>query len=106
MSRTPSTANSKPPFDRAALSESEKWRVVVDNSLKMLSVGLLCGGGVSLIAFRSLGARAATMAFGAGCGLGKSYVDAKYILGHDISAAKVWTAVVAQRVGDDSQNDV
>lgn len=82
-------------IQRDSMTESGKWIFITDNTLKMLSFGLLCGGAISLVVFRSVVARAATTAFGAGCGLGRSYVDTKYILGHDVPAEAVWTAQVA-----------
>lgn len=86
--------NGKALIQRDAMTESGKWLYITDNTLKMLSFGLLCGGAVSLVVFRSVAARAATTAFGAGCGLGRSYVDTKYVLGHDVPAETVWAAQV------------
>ncbi|CAD2220969.1 hypothetical protein AGDE_03946 [Angomonas deanei] len=82
--------------DRDSLTESQKWSYVTDNTLKMMSFGFLCGGTVGLVAFRSVATRAAFAAFGAGCGIGKAYVDTKYILGHDVSAETVWKAQVVK----------
>ncbi|KAG5479401.1 hypothetical protein LSCM1_04661 [Leishmania martiniquensis] len=84
-----------PIIDRDALTESQKWSYITDNTLKMMSFGFLCGGAVSMIVFRSVASRAAVTAFGTGCGIGKSYVDTKYVLGHDIAAETVWSAQVA-----------
>ncbi|XQJ26732.1 protein of unknown function (DUF543), putative [Leishmania guyanensis] len=82
-------------IDRDALTESQKWSYITDNTLKMMSFGFLCGGAISMVVFRSVASRAAVTAFGTGCGIGKSYVDTKYILGHDIGAETVWSAQVA-----------
>ncbi|CAG9573377.1 Domain_of_unknown_function_(DUF543)_-_putative [Leishmania major strain Friedlin] len=82
-------------IDRDALTESQKWSYITDNTLKMMSLGFLCGGAVSMVVFRSVASRAAVTAFGTGCGIGKSYVDTKYVLGHDVAAETVWSAQVA-----------
>ncbi|CCW63001.1 unnamed protein product [Phytomonas sp. EM1] len=95
-----SKENKKSLIQRDSLSEAEKWHLIIDNSLKFLSLGLICGGASSLLIFRSLTARAATTAFGAGFGLGKSYVDTKFILGHDIPAEAMWTAQVVPLKSD------
>lgn len=81
-------------IQRESFTESGKWLFITDNTLKMLSFGFLCGGAVSLVIFRSVAARAAVTAFGAGCGVGRSYVDTKYVLGHDVPAETLWTAQV------------
>lgn len=81
--------------DRDSLTESQKWSYITDNTLKMMSFGFLCGGAVSMVVFRSVAARAAVTAFGTGCGVGKAYVDTKYVLGHDVAAETVWSAQVA-----------
>ncbi|CCW70288.1 unnamed protein product [Phytomonas sp. Hart1] len=92
--------NSKSLLKRDSLSEAEKWRIIIDNTLKFLSIGLLCGGTFSVVTFRSLTARAAITAFGAGFGLGKSYVDTKFILGHDVPAEAMWAAQVVPLKSD------
>lgn len=81
--------------DRNSLTESQKWSFITDNTLKMMSFGFLCGGTISMVVFRSVAARAAITAFGTGCGIGKAYVDTKYVLGHDVAAETVWSAQVA-----------
>lgn len=80
--------------DRDGLTESQKWVYITDNTLKMMSFGFLCGGAFSMVIFRSVTSRAAITAFGTGCGLGKSYVDTKYVLGHDVPAEALWSAQV------------
>lgn len=80
--------------DRDLLTESQKWSYITDNTLNMMSFGFLCGGAISMVVFRSVTARAAVAAFGTGCGIGKAYVDAKYVLGHDVAAEAVWSAQV------------
>ncbi|GET88310.1 hypothetical protein, conserved [Leishmania tarentolae] len=82
-------------IDRDALTESQKWSYITDNTLKMMSLGFLCGGAISMVVFRSVASRAAVTAFGTGFGIGKSYVDTKYVLGHDVAAETVWSAQVA-----------
>lgn len=94
MSKVGLFGGEKTLIDRSSLSESGKWVFLTDNTLKLMSFGLLCGGAFSMIAFRSITSRAACTAFGAGWGIGKSYVDAKYILGHDVPASTRWTAKV------------
>lgn len=80
--------------DRDSLTESQKWAYITDNTLKMMSFGFLCGGALSMVVFRSVASRAAVTAFGTGCGIGKAYVDTKYVLGHDVAAETVWSAQV------------
>jgi MICOS complex subunit MIC10 len=81
--------------DRDSLTESQKWSYITDNTLKMMSFGFLCGGAISMVVFRSITSRAAITAFGTGCGIGRAYVDTKYVLGHDVAAETVWSAQVA-----------
>ncbi|KAG5505714.1 hypothetical protein JKF63_05049 [Porcisia hertigi] len=86
-------------IDRDSLTESQKWSFITDNTLKMMSFGFLCGGAASMVVFRSVASRAAVTAFCTGCGIGKSYVDAKYVLGHDVAAETVWSAQVVPPKG-------
>ncbi|KAK7200132.1 hypothetical protein NESM_000063300 [Novymonas esmeraldas] len=88
-----------PLINRDSLTEAQKWSYITDNTLKMMSFGFLCGGAVSMVVFRSVASRAAVTAFGTGCGIGKAYVDTKYVLGHDVAAETVWSAQVASPKG-------
>lgn len=85
-------------LERSKWKDSEKWTMISNNALKMFSAGMLGAGAVSFILFRSTVARAATMAFGAGYGVGNAYVDAKFILGHDIPGLQYRTAEVVPKV--------
>ncbi|KEG12787.1 hypothetical protein DQ04_01421010 [Trypanosoma grayi] len=95
--RVSTVASGKVLLPRESLTEAEKWRYIIDNTLKMTSLGFLSGAAFSLVVFRSVGARMAVTAFGSGFGLGKSYVDTRYILGHDVAAETVWTAEVVKK---------
>ncbi|CBH15106.1 hypothetical protein, conserved [Trypanosoma brucei gambiense DAL972] len=90
-------ASQKVLLDRDTLTEAEKWRYVVDNTLKKGSLGFLTGAALSLVVFRSVPVRVAATAFGCGFGIGKSYIDTRYILGHDVSVETVWTAEVLRK---------
>ncbi|EPY31204.1 hypothetical protein STCU_03167 [Strigomonas culicis] len=92
-------------INRDTLTESEKWAYITDNTLKYMSFGFLCGGAISMIMFKSMVARASLTAYGAGCGIGKAYVDTKYILGHDVSAVTLWTAEAAVQKPDSSNSE-
>lgn len=76
---------------RDAMTESEKWKYIFDNTTKLCSVGFLVGSGISFLVFKSVAVRMGITSLGAGFGLGRSYVDARYVLGHDVSADAVWT---------------
>jgi inner membrane organizing system protein 1 len=80
---------------RHAMSDSDKWKYIVDNSLKLGGVGLLGGSALSMLLFRNLGVRVGIASMFAGFGLGKSYVDARYVLGHEVRDVAVWKAAVS-----------
>lgn len=84
-------------IDRDSLTESEKWKTVADNAIKLNSVGFLCGTALSMVLFKSTVARAACSAFGAGVGCGVAYVDARYLFGHDVVADRAWIASVTAK---------
>ncbi|CUF15996.1 Hypothetical protein, putative [Bodo saltans] len=75
---------------RDNMTESDKWRYIFDNSTKLASVGFLAGSAASFLVFKSVAVRMGCTALGAGFGLGKSYVDARYVLGHDVTADAEW----------------
>ncbi|KAG8342411.1 putative protein of unknown function (DUF543) [Trypanosoma vivax] len=87
----------KTAMSRESLSEGEKWRLAVDNTLKSGSLGCIAGGLFSLLAFRSVAVRASITAFGGGFGVGRAYVDTRYVLGHNVDAETVWTAEVLEK---------
>ncbi|ORC89440.1 uncharacterized protein TM35_000122150 [Trypanosoma theileri] len=95
--RLSTLASEKVLVPRDSLTEAEKWRYVMDNTLRLGSLGFLCGAAFSLVVFRSVSTRMAVTAFGSGFGLGKSYVDTRYVLGHDVAAETVWTAEVVKK---------
>jgi MICOS complex subunit MIC10 len=76
---------------RDTMTESDKWRYIFDNSTKLASVGFLAGSAASFLIFKSVTIRMGVTALGAGFGLGKSYVDARYVLGHDVTADVHWS---------------
>ena len=84
-------------IERDGMTDSEKWKYIIDNSLKLGGVGLLGGSAVSMLLFRNLGVRVGIAAMFAGFGLGKSYVDARYVLGHEVREMAVWKATVTSR---------
>lgn len=87
-------------WPRERMSEGEKWRAIIDNSLRSMCLGFICAGGASLLALRSLTPRIAVSAFGTGVGLGISYVDAKYILGHDVDVVEIWRGTVKPSIDE------
>ena len=96
MTTRSSTSVSAPELiAREKMSESERWRYVANNCVQTTSVGALVAGLVSLVLFRSIPSRVATTALGAGIGFGRSYVDARYMMGHDVPAHQQWVASVA-----------
>lgn len=66
----------------------------MNNALKMFSAGMLPATAVSFILFRSTVARLATVAFGAGFGVGSSIVDTRFIFGHDVPTVECRVAEV------------
>lgn len=70
--------------ERATMSEGEKWKFIFDNTTKLTAVGFLVGSSVSYIALRSVAARVGLTCFASGIGLGRSYIDARFTLGHDV----------------------
>lgn len=89
---------------RETMTESAKWMYATDNMLKLMSFGFLCSGSVAMIVFRSVAARASFAAFGTGCGIGKAYVDTKFVLGHDVPAEAVWKAEVTPTPSAEATN--
>jgi hypothetical protein len=77
---------------RDRMSDDQKWRFAGQNFLQQSSVGFLVGTVVSMIAFRSAAARTACAAAGASFGLGRAYVDARFVFGHDVRANVNWLA--------------
>lgn len=76
------------------MSESDKWKFVLDNTLKLGSVGFLLGSAVGMVAFKNVAVRMGIASLGAGTGVGKSYVDARYVFHHDVAADRSWIATV------------
>ncbi|EAN90032.1 hypothetical protein TcCL_NonESM11136 [Trypanosoma cruzi] len=95
--RVSTVASEKVLLPRESLTEAEKWRYAIDNTLKLCGLGFLSGAAFSLIVFRNVGPRIAVTALGGGFGLGKSYVDMRYVFGHEVVAEAVWTAEVVKR---------
>lgn len=87
-----SIMGSKELIPRESLTETEKWKYMFDNATKLVAVGFLAGSGVSFLLFKSVSVRMGITTLGAGFGLGRSYVDARYILGHDVTAPVDWVA--------------
>ena len=81
---------------RDSLSDSEKWKYIIDNALKLGGVGLLGGSAVSMLLFRNLGVRVGVSSLCAGFGIGKSYVDARYVLGHEAKDTAIWKATASR----------
>ncbi len=77
---------------RDRMSDDQKWRFAGQNALQQSSVGFLVGTLVSMVACRSPSARTACAAFGAAFGLGRAYVDARFVFGHDVRASVEWLA--------------
>lgn len=86
---------------REQLSESGKWEYIFDNATKLSAVGFLAGSALSFVLFQAVPVRMAVAAFGGGFGLGRAYVDARYVLGHDVTSSVQWTAGVVD--GSSSQ---
>jgi hypothetical protein len=78
---------------RDRMSDDQKWRFAGQNALQASSVGFLAGTVVAMITCRSPAARSACAAFGAAFGLGRAYVDARFVFGHDVKASAEWLAV-------------
>jgi inner membrane organizing system protein 1 len=83
-------------LDRDALPDSAKWQLAVSNALQQAAVGFLAAGAASLVLSRSSAARTSITAAGAGFGLGKSYVDMRYLFNHEVLANKQWVASVTR----------
>lgn len=77
---------------RDRMSDDQKWRFAGQNMLQQSSVGFLVGTLVSMVVCRSPAARTACAAFGAAFGLGRAYVDARFVFGHDVRASVDWLA--------------
>eukprot|EP00331_Platyophrya_macrostoma_P022831 CAMPEP_0176438254 /NCGR_PEP_ID=MMETSP0127-20121128/19162_1 /TAXON_ID=938130 /ORGANISM="Platyophrya macrostoma, Strain WH" /LENGTH=105 /DNA_ID=CAMNT_0017822145 /DNA_START=35 /DNA_END=352 /DNA_ORIENTATION=+ len=75
---------------REQLSDSAKWEFIFDNATKQSAVGFLAGSALSFVLFQAVPVRMAVAAFGGGFGLGRAYVDARYVLGHDVTASAQW----------------
>ncbi|RNF04841.1 hypothetical protein TraAM80_04973 [Trypanosoma rangeli] len=97
--RVSTVASGRVLLPRESLTEAEKWRYVIDNTLRVGGLGFLSGTAFSLVVFRAVGPRIVVTAFGGGFGLGKSYVDMRYVFGHDVVADAVWTAEVVNKRG-------
>ena len=82
---------------RERMSESERWRFALNNALQKTSVGFLVTGAVAMVVCRTVPARIGVASFGAGIGAGRAFVDARYIMGHDVVADKEWVATVKAR---------
>ena len=81
---------------RDRMSDDQKWRFAGQNALQQSSVGFLAGTVVSMVTCRSPVARTACAAFGAAFGLGRAYVDARFVFGHDVQASVEWLATTKQ----------
>lgn len=79
---------------RDRMSDDQKWRFAGQNALQQASVGFLVGTLFSMVTCRSPAARAACAAFGASFGLGRAYVDTRFVFGHDVKASVEWLATV------------
>ena len=83
---------------RDRMSDDQKWRFASQNALQQASVGFLIGSLLSLVTCRSAAARGGFAAFGAAFGLGRAYVDTRFVFGHDVHASVEWLAT-AQSIG-------
>lgn len=88
---------------RSQLTDSQKWKFAFDNMLQSGSIGVLAGGLAGLLLMRARAARVGTAALGCGAGVGKAYVDARYLFGHDTAATKVWIATVSSVTPSESK---
>lgn len=84
-------------IDRDSVPESLKWQLAVSNGLQHSAIGFLTGGAASLVVARSLSARVGLAALGAGFGVGRAYVDMRYLFNHDVAANRTWIASVTPR---------
>ena len=79
---------------RDRMSDDQKWRFAGQNALQQASVGFLVGTLFSMVTCRSPAARTAFASFGAAFGLGRAYVDTRFVFGHDVKASVEWMATV------------
>lgn len=83
--------------DRNALSDSAKWKLIYDNALQLSSAGFLTAGFVGMLVARATPVRVGFATFGAGWGLGRAYVDMRYLFNHDVKVNREYVAKVVPR---------
>ena len=80
--------------DRATMTESARWNYTLHNALEKAYLGFFGGAAASFLVTRSVAGRIGVTAAATGFGLGKAYIDARYVFGHDVVADKTWVASV------------
>ena len=84
-------------LDRDAMPESTKWNTASSNALQHAAAGFITAGAASMILARSSTARIGIVAAGAGFGIGRAYVDMRYLFNHDVPANRGWIASVVPK---------
>jgi hypothetical protein len=80
--------------DRSKMSESAKWQQSLSNGLQHAAIGFIAAGAASVLLARSGTVRVGVTALGAGFGVGRAYVDMRYLFNHDVAANRAWIASV------------
>eukprot|EP00672_Neobodo_designis_P023114 CAMPEP_0174847690 /NCGR_PEP_ID=MMETSP1114-20130205/13068_1 /TAXON_ID=312471 /ORGANISM="Neobodo designis, Strain CCAP 1951/1" /LENGTH=121 /DNA_ID=CAMNT_0016081971 /DNA_START=40 /DNA_END=405 /DNA_ORIENTATION=+ len=81
-------------LDRSKMGDSAKWQLALSNGLQHAAIGFLAAGGASVLLARSTTMRVGITAVGAGFGVGRAYVDMRYLFNHDVAANRAWIASV------------
>lgn len=81
---------------RHQMDDFAKWVFSFNNALQQGSVGTILGWGTAFTLFRnSPTASVALAAVGCGVGVGRAYVDFRYVFGHDVRADRHWVVTSA-----------
>ena len=80
------------------MTDSAKWQLALSNALQQAAVGFLIGGAGSFVVARSVAVRTGLTSLGAGFGIGRAYVDMRYLFNHDVRADKRWIATVTTKI--------
>ena len=89
-------------LDRAKMGESAKWQLALSNGLQHAAIGFIAGGAASLLLARATTVRVGITAAGAGFGVGRAYVDMRYLFNHDVVANRSWIASVTPAAAKDA----
>jgi len=77
------------------MGDAAKWKYALNNALLQGCVGTVAGALAAAVLFRRTTPRVAAAAFGGGAGLGRAYVDLRYVFGHEVRADRHWIASVS-----------